>query len=771
MDEEKRYRTCPLCEATCGLEIVTRDDEVVSVRGDSQDVLSRGFLCPKGVALKDLHDDPDRVRTPLIRQPDGSFVSAGWDEAFALIDQRLTPILAKDRNGVATYLGNPNVHNLSSGLYLRVLVKALGSENVYSASSLDQIPKQAACALMFGDGLTIPVPDIDRTDYLLVLGANPLASNGSLFTVPDIRGRLRALRGRGGRLVVVDPRRSQTADVADEHVFIRPGTDAYLLFAMVRVLFAEQLVAPGHLAEWTEGIDVVEQLCREFSPAQMAPICGVPEETIIRLAREIAAADRAVIYGRTGTCMQEFGTVTSWLVDVLNLLTGNLDRVGGAMFPLAAAAQPNSTGAPGRGRGFRSGRWRSRVRGLDEMFGELPTACLAEEIDTPGAGQVRALITVSGNPALSAPNAARLDNALASLDFMLAIDIYINETTRHADVILPGPSPLRRSHYDLLMNQFAVHNVANYSPPSLPPQADLPDEWLTILRLAGVVSGQGPDVDPVLLDELVASDYAAREVARPGSSIAGWQSEQVLKALAPRRGPERLLDLLLRVGPYGDGFGTRPGGLTLSVLEANPHGVDLGALAPRVPEVLRTRSGKIELAPDKIVADVERLRASAADAGRGKSEGPERLLLIGRRELRTNNSWMHNLSLLAGGSSRCTVHVHSDDAVRLGLADGEPATVSSSTGQIVVPVEVTDSIMSGVVSIPHGWGHDREGAVLGLAAQLPGVNSNVIADESRVDAVTGTAVFNGVPVRVEPVRAASNGAGPPSQADQVSRTS
>ena len=722
MDERTHYRTCPLCEATCGLEIVTRGEEVVSVRGDAQDVLSRGFLCPKGVALTELHDDPDRVRTPLIGgEP------ATWDEAFALIDERLSPILAADRNAVALYLGNPSAHNLSNQLYGGVLAKALATRNVYSASTLDQFPKQAACGLMFGGGLSVPVPDVDRTEFLLILGANPLASNGSLLTAPDMRGRLRALRARGGRLVVVDPRRSRTAREADEHVFIRPGTDAHLLFAMVHVLFAEGLVSLGGLAEWTDGVAEVRALAERFSPSAVAPVCGVAPETIERLARDLAAADRAAVYARIGTCTQEFGTLASWLVDVLNVLTGNLDREGGAMFPLAAAGQRNSSGTPQVGRGTRLGRWQSRVRGLNEVFGELPASCMAEEIETPGEGQVRALITVSGNPAVSAPNADRLDRALASLEFMVCLDVYVNETTRHADVILPAPSPLRRPHYDLALYQLAVRNVANYSPPVLAPEPELPDEWVTLLRLAGVVAGQGPDADVDALDAMVAAEVARREGIELGS-------------LPPRVGPERLLDILLRGGPYD---------VTLADLEAAPHGIDFGPLTPRMPDVLRTPSGKIELAPEPIVADVERLAAGLAGAPANGG-----IVMVGRRHLRSNNSWMHNLPLLVRGPEQCTVQVHPDDADRLGLADGEPARVSSRTGEITILVEVTEDIMPGVVSIPHGWGHDREGSALGVAAAHAGANSNILADDERVEAVTGNAVLNGIPVELAPVREA-----------------
>jgi anaerobic selenocysteine-containing dehydrogenase len=741
-DEQKHYRTCPLCEATCGLEITTCGDEVVSVRGDENDVFSKGFICPKGVALKDLHEDPDLLRTPMIRQPDGTHAPATWDEAFALIDERLSPILAADRNSVALYLGNPSVHNMSSQLYLRALLKAIGTRNIYSASTLDQYPKQAACALMFGHAMSVPIPDIDRTDYLLILGANPLASNGSLMTAPDMPGRLRALKKRGGRLVVVDPRVSRTAKIADEHLFIRPGTDAYLLMAMVHVLFAEGLADPGRLAYLTAGIDEVRAASQPFSPEVVAPVCGVAADTIVRLARELAGADRAVVYARIGTCTQQFGTLASWLVDVLNLLTGNLDSEGGAMFPLAAAGQVNSAGALGSGNGTTLGRWHSRVRGMGEVMGEFPTVCLAEEIETPGAGQVRALITMSGNPALSAPNAVRLQKALDCLDFIVSVDIYLNETTRHADVILPAPSPLRRPHYDIAFYQFAVHNAANYSPPALTP--DLPDEWRTMLRLAGVAAGQGPNVEVGVIDDLVAAEAVRREVAQPGSPIEGAEPAKILAELAPRVGPERLLDLLLRVGPYGEGFGTKPNGLSLAVLEANPHGIDLGAHTQRLPGALRTPSGKIELAPEPIMADLPRLRTGLA-----KAIDPEAMLLVGRRDLRSNNSWMHNIDLLVKGSVRCTVHVHPDDAARIGLQDGESAVVTSRTGQITVPVEVTDAIMQGVVSIPHGWGHDQAGSVLGVAASHAGVNSNAVADDEQFDAVTGNAVLNGIPVTLD----------------------
>jgi anaerobic selenocysteine-containing dehydrogenase len=738
------HRTCPFCEATCGLEVVTRGREVVSVHGDARDVFSHGYICPKATGLQHLQEDPDRLRTPMVRR-DGELVEATWDEAFAEIERRLAPIVAEQgRNAVAAYIGNPNAHNLSGMLYNPVWLRMLGTQNFYSASTVDQMPKQVSAGLMFGNILSVPVPDVDRTDYLLMLGANPMVSNGSLMTAPDMRGRLRALRERGGKLVVVDPVRTRTADVADEHHFIKPGTDALLLFALVNVLITEGLTKPGRLAEHTAGIDEVAELAADFTPEAVAAACGVPAETIRRLAKELAAAPSAAVYARIGTCTQEFGTAASWLVDVINVLTGNLDAEGGAMFTLAAAGQRNSQGVGGRGKGVRFGRWRSRVRGLPEVYGELPVSCLAEEISTPGDGQVRALITVAGNPVLSTPDADALTAAIRSLDFMVSVDVYVNETTRHADVILPAPPPLEKSHYDLALYQLAVRNVANFSPPVFERADGMPAEWQVMLRLAAIVTAQGAGADIAAMDDLVARTLIGLEQSVPGSPLSGRDPEELFSALAPRTGPERLLDLLLRAGPYGDHFGARPDGLTLDALEAQPHGVDLGPLAPRIPDLLRTPSGRIELAPEPIVADVPRLRAAL---GRPSNGG---MVLIGRRQLRSNNSWMHNLAPLVKGRDSCTMQVNPTDATRLGLADGGHALVSSSTGEVLVPVEVTDAIMAGVVSIPHGWGHGANGSRMSVAAEHAGVNSNVLADGTMVDPLSGNAVLNGIPVEVRP---------------------
>ena len=742
------YRTCPLCEATCGLELTLEGGAVTSIRGDAQDVFSHGFICPKGFAVKALHEDPDRVRMPLVRTAKG-FEEVSWDDAFAEIDRRLAPVLAEHgRDAVAAYLGNPNAHNLDALIYGRVLVKALGTRNVFSATTVDQMPKHVSAGLMFGGALSIPVPDVDRTGHLLMLGANPLASNGSLLTAPDMRGRLRAIRERGGRIVVVDPRRSRTAEVADEHHFIRPGTDAHLLLGMLSVIVTEGLTDLGDVAAHVNGLDEIEALASGFSPEAAARSCGIEAAEIARMARELAAAERGAVYGRIGTCTQEFGTLASWLVDVLNVMTGNLDRPGGAMFTKAAAGASNTRGTPGQGKGMRIGRWQSRVRGLHEALGELPVAALAEEMDTPGGGQVRALLTFAGNPVVSTPNAGRLRRALENLDLTVSVDIYVNETTRHADVILPAPSALYRSHYDLALYQLAARNVANYSPAVLEPDDSQVPEWRTLLRLAGVAAGQGPDVDVDAFDDLVIGGLVARELQDPESPLAGRDAGELVAALAPRRGPERVLDWMLRSGPYGDRFGAQPDGLTLGRLEAAPHGIDLGPLEPRIPEVLRTPSGKIELAPEPIVADLDRLRASLGRRRNGD------IVLIGRRQLRSNNSWMHNVPNLVRGKERCTMQVHPEDAERLGLEDDGRASVKSERGAVEVAVEVTDAIMPGVVSIPHGWGHDDPEARLEVAAAHAGSNSNLLADEMAVDVPSGNAVLNGIPVEVVPVRAA-----------------
>jgi anaerobic selenocysteine-containing dehydrogenase len=728
MSARTAYRTCPLCEATCGLEIAVEADGTIGrIRGDQQDVFSHGFICPKGSTLKQLHEDPDRLRTPLVRR-DGELQPATWGEAFAEVERRLMPIIEEHgRDAVAIYLGNPNVHNMSGLLYNRILAKALGTTNVYSASTVDQRPKEVSSGLLFGGGFTHPVPDVDRSDYLVLLGTNPLDSNGSLATAPDWPGRLQRIRERGGRIVVVDPKRTKTADVADEHVAIRPGTDAHLLMGMVHVLFAEGLVDLGDAAQYVNGIEEVRQAAAGFPPEAVAPVCGVDAEVVRRLARELAAAPSAAVHGRMGTCTQEFGTLASWLVDVVNTLTGNLDRPGGAMFPKAAAGASNTVGTPRFGRGVTLGRRHSRVRGLAETYGEFPVACLAEEIDTPGEGQVRALVCVAGNPALSTPNSGRLQQALKQLDLLVCVDIYVTETARDAHVVLPAPSALTRSHYDIGFYQLALRNIARYSPPVLPPEEGAMEEWQILAKLALIAQGMGADADPAVVDDLAIRGLATKAGLDPDATVA---------ELAPRVGPDRMLDLLLRTGPYK---------LTLDEVAAEEHGIDLGPLEPRLPEVLRTPSGMVELAPEPLVADVGRLRASLDRGTNGH------LVLIGRRHVRSNNSWMHNVNVLVKGKPRCTLEIHPLDAGRLGLTAGGEARVSSRAGALTAPVEVTDAVMPGVVSLPHGWGHDLPGVQLSVAAAHAGVNSNALADETLFDPLSGNAVLNGIPVTVEPV--------------------
>jgi anaerobic selenocysteine-containing dehydrogenase len=741
------FRTCPLCEAGCGLEISLAPapgggETVTRIRGDGDDVFSKGYICPKGSTLKQLHEDPDRVRRPLVKRS-GQFVEVTWEEAFREIEARLLPLLEEHgRSACGVYLGNPSAHNLGALLYGRAVVKGLGSSNVFSASTVDQRPKEISAALMFGTPLNVPLPDVDRTGFLLMLGANPYASNGSLATAPDWPGRIERLIERGGKLVVVDPRRTRTAEEATEWVPIRPGADAHLLMAMVQVIVAEGLIDLGSVGDYVTGLDEVVSACQPFTPEAVAAVTGLPPADIRRLARELAAAPTACVYGRIGTTTASFGTITSWLVDVLNAITGNLDRPGGAMFCRAAAGSPNTRGKPRVGRGVRLHRRTSRVRELPETLGELPVVAMAEEIDTPGDGQIRAMITLSGNPVLSTPDSKRLDAALAGLGFMVSVDIYVNETTRHADVILPAPSALQKSHYDVALLQLALRNVSNYSPPVLPLDPDQPDEWEVLVRLAMVLMGLGAEADVALVDDEMVGSLLRSATADETSPVFGRDPAELLALLEPRRGPERILDVMLRTGPYGDGFDPASGGLSLDQLLENPHGIDYGALEPRLPDLLRTPDGMIDLAPSLILADVARL------AGQLGEPPGHRFVLVGRRHLRSNNSWMHNVQVLVKGKPRCTMQVHPDDAAELGLGPGDPAVVTSRVGQITVPAEITDAIRPGVVSIPHGWGHDLEGSRLGVAREHAGVNSNVLADPEFFDPVSGNAALNGIPVDV-----------------------
>ena len=739
-DTRTALRICPLCEATCGLTLTISEGRVTGARGDREDVFSAGFICPKGASFGELDNDPDRLTQPLVRR-DGVLTEATWDEAYAVVADRLGEVIREHGGAsVGVYLGNPNAHTIAGSLYAPLISRGLGTRHVYSASTLDQMPKHVALGLMFGSPVAFTVPDLDRTDYLVIIGANPLVSNGSLATAADFPGKLRALRKRGGRFVVIDPARTRTAELADRHLAPRPGTDAALLFAIVHVLFEEGLVEKdlGGIAEHVNGVDEVRARADEFSPEAVASHSGVSTDDIRMLAREIAAAPTAAVYGRIGTSTVEFGTVGSWLVDVINILTGNLDRPGGAMFPLGATVPAPRPPKPGRG--FRTGRWYSRVSGHPEALSEFPAAALAEEIDTVGEGQIKAMITIAGNPVLSAPDGDRLDRALDSVDFMLSIDPYLNETTRHADVILPPPPPAQSAHFDIALNNLAVRNNVRYSPRALPLDAR-PDEPEILSRIALILYGLGPDGDPALVDDQVIATTLTKETADPDSPVAGRAVDELTAMLVRGAGYERRLDMMLRLGPYGDGFGANPDGLTLERLKAAPHGIDLGPLQPRLPGVLRTPTGRIELAPEPLIADVERLRDSV---GRAR----DRFVLIGRRHLRSNNSWMHNVPALSGGTNRCTLQIHPDDAADLGLTD--TAVIKGPGGELLAPVEVTDGMRRGVVSLPHGWGHDRGGTGQELATSQPGVNVNQLNNGNHLDPLSGTAVLNGIPVDIAP---------------------
>jgi anaerobic selenocysteine-containing dehydrogenase len=736
-------RTCPLCEAMCGLELTVEDDRVRLIRADREDVWSKGYLCPKGTTLGHLHEDPDRLRAPLVRDGDG-FREVTWEEAFAEVERLLAPVLAEDGvAAVSAYIGNPTAHNFSLGRYAGAFVPMSGITQLYSAGTVDQWPKNVVGTLLYGGMWDIPVPDLDRAQLVLMLGANPAASQGSLMACADVLGRIDDIRARGGRVVVVDPRRTKTADRAGEWLPIQPGTDALLLMAMVQVLFAEGLVDLAHLAPFVDGVETVGRIAEPFTPEAVEAATRVPAATVRDLARALAATPAGCVYGRIGTCNQEFGTLASWLVEVLNVLTGNLDRPGGSMFADPVSWSITSVRPPDQAGGWAFNRWTSRVRGAPEVLGQYPVSCLAEEIATPGEGRIRALVVIAGNPVISAPEADRLDAALPQLDAMISIDNWLNETSRHAHVILPGLSALEQPHYDDLIWGFATRNAANFSPAVFPPPPDRPAEWEILLRVAAIIGGQAAaDVDVAGFDDGYFMGVVMANQAQPGSPIADRDVMDIVAA-TPGHGPERILDFGLRVGPHGEAYGANPGGLTLDRLKEHPHGLDFGPLEPRLPGFLTTPDQRLDLAPGYITADVDRL---AARVGRAE----EGLVLVSRRHLRSNNSWMHNVKVLVKGKDRCTLEVNTGDAARLGLVDGARATVTSEAGSLEVPVEITDDIAAGVVCLPHGWGHDKEGTRLAVAREHAGVNNNVLAPGHLVDVPSGNAVVNGIPVEVVP---------------------
>ncbi|HJZ86220.1 MAG TPA: molybdopterin-dependent oxidoreductase [Polyangia bacterium] len=724
----KHFRTCNLCEAMCGLVLTVEEGRITDVRGDPEDVFSRGHICPKGPALREVYEDPDRLRQPVRRTPRG-WEPVSWEEALSEAATRLGEIRARHgRDAIGVYVGNPVVHNHGAALVYQGFVRALGTHNRFDANSQDANPRLLASMLLYGDQLALPIPDVDRTDYFLVLGANPAASNGSIMTLGDVRGRLHGIRARGGRIVLLDPRRTETAAWCDEHHFIRPGGDAAFLLALLHVLFADNAINQDALVKQTRGLDALRALAARMPPERAAPAVGIEPATIRAIATAFARAPRAVAYGRVGTCQQEFGTVASWLIDAVNIVTGNFDRPGGAMFPTPAV----DVAALGRKLvGNHYGRWRSRVRGLPELAGQLPAAVIAEEIETPGEGQLRAFVTLSGNPVLSTPNGERLASALGRLEFMVALDFYINETTRHAHLILPGTHTLEHGHYDVVFHALAVRNTAKYSEPVFAPPAGALEDWEILyelgMRLGGLHFGSS------------VINRAARLAWRAGLRLH----------------PDRVIDLGLRLGPYGDRLLPFGRGLSLGKLRRAPHGIDLGPLQPCREDKVRTPDRRVDLAPELLVADVARVEKWVdARAQNG-------LVLIGRRHVRTNNSWMHNCQSLVKGPDRATLLMHHADAARLGLAGGQSVRVRSRTGAVTARVEPTNDIMPGVVSLPHGYGHGAAADTLRVAGPTPGPNINAVTDESALDPLSGTAALNGVPVVVEPISAVGSAATSP----------
>ena len=710
----QHYRTCNLCEAMCGIQITVEDDKITSIKGDAEDSFSRGHICPKAIALKDLYEDPDRIRTPM-EKVNGQWRELTWEEAFDKVASRIQALQAEHGNdALGVYLGNPNVHNTGSLLMSGGVLRALKTKNKFSATSVDQLPHHIVSWKLFGHQLRIPVPDIDHTDHFLMFGANPLASNGSIMSVADVKQRLKDVSKRG-KLVVVDPRRTATAEQADAHHFIRPGSDVLVLLAMLNVLFAEGLVSTGNLAKHLDfGPMSLAQKFNDFSPERVAPLTGMSAELIRSLVRDFCAAKAPVLYGRLGVSVQEFGTLSQYLIMLFNILTGRLDSEGGLMFTKPAV---DVLAQSGRGN---MGRFHSRVRGLPEFNGELPVATLAEEISTAGEGQIKGMLLMAGNPVLSTPNGEQLDRAFKDLDLLVAIDFYINESSRHADFILPPVSPLEREHYDVIFNVLAVRNNARYAKALFPRKADARHDWEILLSL--------------------------RDRLQPATSA----KDKLGRLLLRRAGPSGLLALLLRQGPYGGGLNLLKG-LSLSKLKKSPHGIDLGALKPALPAALYHKDKKIHLESDFFLKDLARVEAKFFNT----DKAPDKFLLIGRRDVRSNNSWLHNSQRLVKGKSRCTALINPLDAQALAIAEGDMVRVSSRVGSVELAAQISDEMMAGVISIPHGWGHNLSGTQWQTAEAHAGVSVNALTDEMQIDALSGNAVLNGVPVSLEPIKAAA----------------
>jgi anaerobic selenocysteine-containing dehydrogenase len=737
-------RTCSLCGANCGLvfDIDVERQQITSFRGDKDDPFSKGFVCPKAVGIKALREDPDVLRRPLMRRGN-DFEEVDWDTALDFAAERLLAVKRRHgANAIGTYTGNATGHNIGLLLYGGLLAQTLGTNQNYSAGSVDHIPRLVSVGLMFGSQAAWSVPDIDRTAYFLMIGANPVVSGGNLMTAPGMPERLRAIRRRGGKVVLLDPRRNETAKLSDQHIPIRPGTDALFLLALIECLFGEGLVSGGDVGLLIRDGDLVRmrQIADRFPAERVAGATGVPAATIRAIARDMAAAPSASVYGRTGATLQRFGSLTSWLIDVVNILTGNMDRIGGVMFPDPVIPSSLFMGSY-VGDQPPHGRWRSRVRGLPEVSGQFPVVTLADEIMTPGEGQIRAMISSAGNPLLSNPNSARLASAFAQLDFMMSIDIYLNETTRHADVILPTAGHSEHSHYTLYSSFYQVRHYARWSPALFPPGDGMRHEHEVITELVARLKGcTAADVQEQHVRSMI------RRVLNTISDLQGLDQEAVRQMLGDEPGPDRLVDLLIRSGPHGDGFGRRPGGISLRTVKEAPHGLDLGPLRPeKMAEMLRTPDRRIHLVPDALAADLPRLEAELESSSR-----PSEYLLISRRHVRSNLSWMHNLQPLVKGPNRCTLYVNPTDAKTIGLSEGAAARLRSRVGEIVVQVEITDEVMPGVVCMPFGWGHDQPQTRSKVARAHAGVNSNLLADERVYDIPSANGVLNGISVTVEP---------------------
>ncbi len=695
------HRVCHLCEAMCGLLIQTKGDKVTDIRGDKDDPLSRGHVCPKAVALQDIHEDPDRLRKPMkrIRSAPGEYqhVEIEWSEALDLAADALASTIEKQGvDAVGAYFGNPSVHNYGMLTHQRNLFRHIRTRNRFSATSVDQLPHHLVSLWCFGHMLLHPIPDVDRTHYFLMLGANPLASNGSIWTVPDVRQRLKDLKSRGGKLVVVDPRRTETADMASEHLFIRPGSDAAFLLAMIHVLFRDGLVAPGPLSTFTDGLDEVAAAVSGLSPDWAAPLTGIVAEDIVRIAHELAEAEAGICYGRMGVSTQAYGALCQWAIQVINVATGHLDKPGGSLFTLPAMDQVVNTN-PG---GF--GRFASRGRGLPEFNYELPAATMVDEIRTEGEGQIRLMFTGAGNPVLSTPNGRVLDEAFEELHFMISVDPALNETTRHADVILPPTSPLEHDHYDIAFHNLAIRNTARYSPAVFEKPEGALHDWE------------------------IFSELGARVAARLN-----------LEPM-PTYPPDRMVDAALKSGPYGEHTDWQ---LSIDKLKAHPSGIDLGPLEPSCPERLQTPAQRIQLAIPEVLSDIRRFVQDG-------NVDSDHYRLIGRRHVRDNNSWMHNHHRLMKGKPRCQLLMHPDDVAKEGWRSGMLVTIQSRVGAIDAELAASDEMMPGVVSLPHGYGHGLAGTRGEVASRHAGVSCNDITDEQFVDQLSGNAAVNGVSVRL-----------------------